>query len=195
VTRRITIQNATATGGRHHSAVGPETFEFDADVVTAADANQRELLDALRQTIRQLAPVELDLSATRAEIGDGTLRVTLPHRSRDDQFLAVSVSSHEAIVNFGIEHEHFWPDDPANGRLWPIAAPDHATAAVELVKAILGGRVELEVHDGVLMQRVTSYFLDDDGTRTEFASSGTFRLRRERARARIVRFDFGVTRR
>jgi hypothetical protein len=163
--------------------VRPETFEFDAEVVGAADDRQRAFLDALRDSIRRLAPVELDLPSTTATIDDGVLFVALPHRSQDDQLLAASVGPDEAVVYYGVEHVHFWPDDPANGRLWPIDAPDHAAAAGELVKAILAGHVELEVRGGILMQRATSYLVDDDGKRNVITRSGIFRLRRGNAGA------------
>mgnify|MGYP005818818761 CR=1 FL=1 len=172
----------------------PETFEFDPDVVDAADDRQRAFLDELRATIRRLAPEELDLSTTTAQIDDGVLFVTLSHRSQDDQLLAASVGSDEAIVYYGVEHEHFWPDDPANGRLWPIDAADHAAAAGELVKAILAGNVELEVRESLLMQRATSYLVDDEGHRDVITRSGTFRLRRGNAGTKLLRFDFGVNR-
>ena len=134
----------------------------------------------------------LDLPATTATIDDGVLFVALPHRSRDDQFLAASVSPKKAIVFYGVAHEHFWPDDPANGRLWPIDAPDHSAAAVELVRAILAGRVELEVRDGVLTQRATSYLIDDEGNREVITRSVIVRPRLKRTATELIRFDFDV---
>ena len=171
----------------------PETFEFDAEVVGAADDRHARSWTRLNTRSAGSPPDELDLSTTTATIDDGVLFVALTHRSQDDQLLAASVGSDEAVVYFGVEHEHFWPDDPANGRLWPIDAPDHAAAAGALVQAVLAGRVEREVRDGLLMQRVASYLVDDDGNRNVITRSGTFRLRRGPAGAKLVRFDFGVT--
>ena len=170
----------------------PDEFEFERDVIDAADDSQRAFLDALEETIRRLAPDHLDLPNTTATIDNGLLLVTLPHRSQDDQRLAASVGPDEAVVYFGVEHEHFWPGDTSSGRLWPIDAPDHAAAAGELVKAILAGRVELEVREGILMQRATSYLVDDQGNREAITRSGTLRPRRRPASPRLVRFDFGV---
>ena len=166
---------------------------FDAEVVDAVDDRQRAFLDALREMIRRLAPAEMDLPTTTATIEAGLLFVPsapvsgrpVPGRERGPD---------EAVVYFGVEHEHFWPGDPVNGRLWPINASDLVTAAFELVEAILVGRAELEVRDGVVMQRATSYLVDNEGKRTVITRSGTFRLRRGPAAENLVRFDFGATR-
>jgi hypothetical protein len=106
--------------------------------------------------------------------------------------VAASVKGDEAIVYYGVAHEHFWPEDLANGRLWPFDATDHVTAAFQLIEAAFRGHVELEVRQGLLAQRVKSYLINDAGERVVISRVGTFRLRRHKTPPALVRFDFGT---
>lgn len=169
----------------------PETFEFDGGLVDQASDEQRSHLERLQEIIRRLAPTGLDLSNTTVAVEAGRLFVTLPHRSQDDQDLALSIRPDEAVVYYGIEHQHFWPEDPTSGFPWPIDAADHVSAAFELLEAVLAGRVELEVREGLVARRTTS-LLDDDGDRRVIFRCSTLRRRRGQ-KTRTVQFDFGVS--
>jgi hypothetical protein len=172
--------------------VGLDQFEFDREAVTGAAEEQRRFLDLVQGAIRRLLPGDLDLANTRVSIENGSLFVWLPHRHHDDQIIAARVGVDEAVVYFGLAHEHFWSEDPAHGRVWPVDALGHITAAFRLVEAVLLGLVELEIHEGFLTQHVKSYLIDDTGERTVISRSGRFRFRRHKAPPIFVRFDFGI---
>lgn len=170
----------------------PEEFEFDVEVTNAATAPQRAFLDLVRGAIRSLRPERLDLSATHASFERGRLAVGLPNTDHEAMYIGASVDTEEATVFYGVEHEHFWPNDPANGRVWPLDAPNFVVAAFRLLEQLLLGRVELEIRHGFVMQRTRSIWINDEGVREVFLRGGTVLPRLHRAEAEVVRFDFGA---
>ena len=170
----------------------PEEFEFDLEVTAAASAPQRTFLDFVSGAVRGLHPEQLDLAEAHASIEDGRLTVLLPHSAHDAMNIGASVDTKEAIVFYGVEHEHFWPDDPANGREWLLDAPDFVVAAFRLLEQLLMGRIELEIRRGFVMQRTRSIWINDQDEREVFLRGGTLLPRLRRAEAEVVRFDFGA---
>lgn len=170
----------------------PEEFEFGVEVTTAATAPQRTFLDLVSGAVHRLRPDQLDLGEAHASIEDGCLTVLFPHSVHDAMNIGASVDTKEAIVFYGVEHEHFLPGDPANGRVWPLDGPDFVVAAFRFLEQLLLGRVELEVRQGFVMQRTRSIWINDADEREVFLRGGKVLPRLRRAEPEVVRFDFGV---
>lgn len=170
----------------------PEAFELDNEVLARASDSQRLFAARVQDAIRTLRPSKLDLASVRASIRDGALTIELPHATDPDQSIGATVMRDEAIVHYGVEHEHFSAADAASGRRWPIDAPDFAAAAFRMLEQLLLGKVVLEIRPGWAMQRTRSYLITDSGERHLFLDDGTILLRWRPSEPRLICFDFGA---
>lgn len=168
-----------------------EEFDFDGEVLARATESQRVFATQVSEAIRSLRPAKLDLARTRASLTNDSLMIELIHVADPDQGVAAIIEADGAIVSYGVEHEHFWPEDIASGRSWPIDAPDFLAAALHLVEQLLLGRIELEVRSGRLMQKTRSYRITDTGERDVFLTSGTLLPHLHPRGPTVIRFDFG----
>lgn len=169
-----------------------ETFDFDSETLAGTTDQQRAFAGQVRDSIRTLRPTKLDFAAVQATLSDGALTIELPHAGDPDQDIGVTVKADEAIVYYGVEHEHFFPEDQASGKMWPIDAPDFALAALRLLEQLLLGRIELDIRPGRITQKTRSYWITETGDRDLFLRGGTVLLKRHPGEQRVVRFDFGA---
>lgn len=178
---------------RHHWVVEPAEFEFDTEGLPDLADGQRAFLRLAADVIRRIQPGDLDVAHTEVGLEKGSLWVTLPHRDNEECLVMATVSAEEAVVSYSYEHEHFWPDDPENGRVWPIDAPDYVAAAARFLEQILLGRIELEVRRGFVMQKTKSFWINDAGEREVFLRGGTVMPTLRREAPRLIRLDFGAS--
>lgn len=120
----------------------PATFEFDPQRLPELDQGQRAFLQLVAEAIRRLSPIDLDMDRIAVGIEKHSLWVTLPNRHDEECLVIATVSSDEVVVSYGYEHEHFLPNDPEDGRVWPIDAPDFVAAAARFVEQSLLGRID-----------------------------------------------------
>lgn len=166
-------------------------FNFDTEGLGALGEPQRAFLDLAEEVVRRTRPVHLAVDAIDVSIEQGSLAILLPHRTDEECVVMVIVSDAEAVVAYSHEHEHFWPDDPAHGREWPVDAPDYVEAAARLLEQILLGRVELEVRRGFVLKKIKSYLIEDNGDRAMFLGSAMAMPTVRRHPPKLIRFDFG----
>jgi hypothetical protein len=174
----------------HHSPVEPAEFEFDTEALGELAEGQRAFLRLAADAIRRVEPDHLDIGRVELGLEKGALWVTFPHRHDEECLVMATVSADETVVSYSYEHEHFWPDDPENGRAWPIDAPDYVAAAARFLEQILLGRIELEVRRGFVMQKTKSFWINDAGEREVFLRGGTVMPTFRRQASRLIRLDF-----
>lgn len=124
--------------------------------LTEEELQTVEGLDAI---IDDLRPSELNMAAIDiSRLGANNLQVMLPHTDGETEIL-ITIENPGVVVSFPVDHLHFHPSDPEDGRLWPVEGDDHVDAALTLVRYLLEGRVEAiaKDHRGIEVE-----FIDDD---------------------------------
>jgi hypothetical protein len=103
----------------------------------------REFLVQLEELLDRTEAPGLDRDRLSITTADAAALVRLPHRAGSDRDVELQVQDRVAIVSYGGE---------------PLHLRDRAFA-LQFVEALLAGRVDIEVHRGLLW-RTTRSFLD-----------------------------------
>ncbi len=127
----------------------------------------REFLVHLEELLDRCAAPALDRDRVEVTTADAVALVRLPHRSDAARDVELQVDDHVVVVAYGGE---------------PLHLRDRAFA-LQFVEALLSGRVDVEVHRGVLWRTTRSYL---DGSPRPFLVTRmpipTMSPRRERRR-------------
>ena len=103
----------------------------------------RDFLVELEELIARADSPGLDHERTTINTAHAVALITLPHRTGTERDVEIEVDDHSVIVRYGGE---------------PVHLRDRAFA-LQFVEALLTGRVDIEVHRGLLW-RTTSSYLD-----------------------------------
>jgi hypothetical protein len=109
----------------------------------------RDFLVELEDLLDRTAAPGLDRDAVVITTAHAIALVRLPHRSGTEPDVELQVDDHVVVVSYGGE---------------PLHLRDRAFA-LQFMEALLGGRVDIEVHRGLLWRTTRSYL---DGSRRPF---------------------------
>jgi hypothetical protein len=107
----------------------------------------RDFLVELEQLLDQAAAPGLDRERVAITTGDSAALVRLPHLAGADRDIELEVQDRVVIVSYGGE---------------PLHLRDRGFA-LQFVEALLAGRVDIDVHRGLLWRTTRSY-LDESAT-------------------------------
>jgi hypothetical protein len=130
---------------------------------------QTAFLEKLSALIDELKPKQLSLDkllgrvrATRKR--ESVVQLTIPHRSDSDLELGVAVEPHAIVVGYGsYDHIHFGYGEPD-----PPAAD-----ALPFIRALLEGRVEVEITYGWVWTNVATFEINASGQRVRIQSGSS----------------------
>ena len=103
------------------------------------------------------------------------------------------MDSEDAILFYAGDHLHLLASDVIDGVPWPVTGRDHVEAAVEFVRLLMVGRVEVDVRETAFSRRTTLRIAgdrDDSDVKTKSADMGLNPFR-NRVAPYVLKYDFG----
>ena len=167
----------------------PEFFSV-VDLPTDIDASNEHLLVELERLLVNLRPHHLDPKRSKILPGPQGVVITLIHVLKPATTIEIEACGDEVVVSYGEEHVHLADYEASVDQVGPLATPGLVPKVIAFLRALLTGRIELEVSHRLLLVTTRSYWINDRGERELFLTGGTFIPTLQWTRAPLVRtFD------
>lgn len=144
------------------------------DAVEGLDESSRELVRAIEGVLDSCRPTLVDAKQSRLTTHTDWFEVVLIHLHDPAISIEVSGFGNEVVVSYGVEHESFNVEhEDVSFQVGPLATPGLIPKVSEFLRALLRGRIELEVKHRLFYVATRSYWINDEGVRELFLRGGT----------------------
>lgn len=151
------------------------------------------VLAGLEALLDELRPARIDRARSEIVNRSEFVDVRIAHTLDPDLSVEVALFGDEIVVSYGVEHEHFNVEhEDVSYQVGPFLAPGMVPKVIGFLRALITGRVVLEVTHRLVYVKTRSYWINEDGERELFLSGGTvIPTLRWTPEPRILTFDFG----